>query len=140
MVVISAAIVALGVTLDLWTLPPQPRAVRVTLADGRQVILEGDRLRTGRLGMIIDLGEPLTTREAREALGMAISEHEGRRAPDKIPPPPDAWDIRDVIVFNPESRSSWLLHHANFSMSAIAAIVVLWLAFASIRWIARGFA
>jgi hypothetical protein len=100
-VVTSGAFVALAVILDLWTLPPLPRAIRVTLADGRQVTLQSTELRAGKSGAI-ELGQPLTTPEAREVLGMAISDHEGRRAPGSIPPPPTYWDIRDVMVFNPE--------------------------------------
>jgi len=148
--VLSLGVLFVGVSIDAWTVPPRPRVVRVTLADGRHVTLEGDQVTTGRLGLILDFGDPLSL-EGRQALAATISDLPSFRSgppirPIRTPGPPgivwdpvQAADIRDATLAYSDGRLSWFWYHAEASTLAIAVVAVLWSGFIAIRWVVRGF-
>jgi hypothetical protein len=162
--VLSAAVVLLGIGLDILFLPPRPTTavLQITLADRRQVTLRGvphELIPPAEEQELID-------RHASQAFDYAKAKQDIRQAVDRygqlaskitdlpgfgwlpVPGYPRikmasvSWvDIRQVELLREEGppRLSWLVQHSTLSRLAFGLGIALWVIFFAGRFVARGF-
>jgi hypothetical protein len=147
-IVVSVAVLGLGVALDAMIMNPHA-TVQVTLSDGRRVTLE----RHGPKSYLLDrrsLAEGLIEKRLRDM----------EQAPKFQALPPDRqWRVREAAerflrkevgelpsapgIVNVEvlrGPEYWWWTDAVWSKIAAALVALLWACFYAVRWIARGFA
>lgn len=156
--VLSIGVMILGITVDATIMSPFPTGkVRITLADDRQVILDDmpdlgpyrNRKDTKRLALAVaisrlpEFSRPTATMRIIRLADGAQFEGPWTKVPDGfalLAVQPD--DIKDVTLARVGLARwlSWSWANAGFSLLSVGLVVVLWIAFFAIKWVARGFA